>query len=404
MDIFNENDNKTKPAQPQEQTILTQTFQALIADFPSPYSPPPIPKTQDEALFMLAVGGEDVLADVYDFLHRYRDLLQKGWKGKAPVYLQGFGALSEWLAATMEIMYDHDILNRRLDNRTLLKTERMRDFSKPGKHQIDVEQIANLRSNILEVSTLATKSWCYGNYYALLVQYLEAEISKIPTCEGRTLTDEDEDRAQKKILFSRLKNDGFFDVYFFDVNFEGETTRLFCQEFVDDIRELRVKLGDFHTTINDIIHYLKYLINKRYYPDPEHASLENCWLPDNESNDSPEEQPLADSPAADISNNSPNEQEGVHIPPEKGKPSAPSIPPEHRTLPMTMKDAARGIGGAMTSKKLKKSCDENPGSRHQITGKSYVFDTRFPPFDALKGFDPKKIGNHQIQRRQNAAK
>lgn len=68
----------------------------------------------------------------------------------------------------------------------------------------------------------------------------------------------------------------------------------------------------------------------------------------------------------------------------------PGIPLKHQSLPMNMKDAARAIGGNMNTDKLKRIIEKHPEYRQCLEGQSFIFDVRYPPFDKLKGFDPKK--------------
>lgn len=62
------------------------------------------------------------------------------------------------------------------------------------------------------------------------------------------------------------------------------------------------------------------------------------------------------------------------------------IPEEYRSEPMSMKLAA--IGCRMSVKKLNGILTLHPECRYQVYGQSFIFDTRFPPFDKLKEYYP----------------
>lgn len=255
--------NKSTSAEHQlksPQLDLVAAYAQLAADYPEPFSPPSIPEGGNEMLFTFSRGGANILGDVYDFLKRYQTILQAGWEGEPPDYLKGFGALSDWVMAALGAYLFAWECSK--NNKTIIQTEKMHHFAHSIDYQRDIGQISNLGHSILAIILWADRLWSYEGYYRLIMHLLEKERSKTPL---------EPDGEQKRNLYKQLEIRGCFNAYFFEISQENELLKTHCQEFEDDIRELKSKLGDNCTTMVEVADYLDNLVHKSYYPIPEYV-------------------------------------------------------------------------------------------------------------------------------------
>lgn len=263
MAISDENGIDSAAAQDRQSLILTQLFQKLIVSFPTPFRPPPCPKTSDEALVMLSKGGKNVLAKVDDFLFHYRELLREGWKDETPNYVKGFGALADWVASIMDLGLD---LDRLVGDALILDTEKMHDFARAGRFQLCIEQIDNLRSSISEISQRATICFRYDNYFSFLAQLIEAELLKMVHLLSTLADDARVDKLLKNMFYYLFVDHGVFKVHFFEIIRDGKLSEIICQDFREDLTALSTKFFDTDISFCDIILFLKELSGKEYLP------------------------------------------------------------------------------------------------------------------------------------------
>lgn len=264
-------------------TSVSALFDELIKDFDKPFYPPAIPSTGDEALFFLAPGGRNALGEVYEFLDRYLSLLRKRWLGKTPEYLQGFGDLSNWLSITVKMAFPHRLLEDDLCGNLLLNAKRMEEFTHNTEAMKAIEEIEELRWNVMAICLAATELWGYSSYFRVLTEQIEEVTTLFPSSEGSGIFEKEGwNREIKQAIYTKLENYGLFDTHFFDSNHEGESWLVECEGFKNDIAAFREKLGNRYTTLGEITHYIKELSGKTYYfvssciPPSREMEIDQC--------------------------------------------------------------------------------------------------------------------------------
>ncbi len=209
-----------------------------------PYTPPVMPSSREEALFLLSSGGRNCLGDLQTLLSTYRRFLQDSESlahGNAAVgdsaltvgmdflevegvrkkfelslFFSGFADLGVWLSGIFSKLVTLPV-PRNAQKERCVDVQWMAEFSQDIAAQKDITVITLLFDSLCMITDIVDRQWGIKAYWDLMIARLQAAAGMNDAkYAGKSVLKDRNSRTDRQDLHDSLMHDGLFAARFLD--------------------------------------------------------------------------------------------------------------------------------------------------------------------------------------------